>query len=246
MRARASSGVDRALGSARLTSAAVFARPLGADEAGVVELALPVAQPVELAVLGHLERALRQLPARIARVVPGDPFPYPGPEPLVFVHRPHHTAPMRLFDHLDWHARERPDAAFAWFNGREISYRRGARAQQPDRARAARRGPGAGRAGRVPRQEHARVRALLLRRRQGRGRAGAAQLPARAAGVELHRERLRRRAPDRARAARRRDRPDPRRAAQGEEVPRARCAAARRLGELRGLGRRASSRPRPR
>ena len=30
---------------------------------------------------------------------------------------------MRLFDHLDWHARERPDSAFAWFNGREISYR---------------------------------------------------------------------------------------------------------------------------
>lgn len=30
---------------------------------------------------------------------------------------------MRLFDHLDWHAREQPDTAFAWFNGREISYR---------------------------------------------------------------------------------------------------------------------------
>jgi acyl-CoA synthetase (AMP-forming)/AMP-acid ligase II len=30
---------------------------------------------------------------------------------------------MRLFDHLDWHARERPDGAFAWFAGREISYR---------------------------------------------------------------------------------------------------------------------------
>jgi len=30
---------------------------------------------------------------------------------------------MRLFDHLDWHAREQPDTPFAWFNGHEISYR---------------------------------------------------------------------------------------------------------------------------
>ncbi|HTO06727.1 MAG TPA: long-chain-fatty-acid--CoA ligase [Myxococcota bacterium] len=30
---------------------------------------------------------------------------------------------MRLFDHLDWHARERPNHPFAWFAGREISYR---------------------------------------------------------------------------------------------------------------------------
>jgi acyl-CoA synthetase (AMP-forming)/AMP-acid ligase II len=29
---------------------------------------------------------------------------------------------MRLFDLFDWHARERPDAAFAWFAGRETSY----------------------------------------------------------------------------------------------------------------------------
>ena len=30
---------------------------------------------------------------------------------------------MRLFDLFDWHARERPDAAFAYFAGREIPYR---------------------------------------------------------------------------------------------------------------------------
>jgi acyl-CoA synthetase (AMP-forming)/AMP-acid ligase II len=30
---------------------------------------------------------------------------------------------MRLFDHLDWHAREQPENAFAWFAGREITYR---------------------------------------------------------------------------------------------------------------------------
>ena len=29
---------------------------------------------------------------------------------------------MRLFDLFDWHARERPDAPFAWFAGRETSY----------------------------------------------------------------------------------------------------------------------------
>ena len=29
---------------------------------------------------------------------------------------------MRLFDHFDWHARERPDAVFSWFAGREIRY----------------------------------------------------------------------------------------------------------------------------
>ena len=38
---------------------------------------------------------------------------------------------MRIFDHFDWHAREQPDAAFAWFAGREISYREAlARANQ--------------------------------------------------------------------------------------------------------------------
>jgi len=29
---------------------------------------------------------------------------------------------MRLFDHLDWHARERPGNPFAWFAGQEITY----------------------------------------------------------------------------------------------------------------------------
>src|SRR5690606_24427508 len=71
---------DDALALVRIAAAAVLDRPVEPQVAGFVDLALPLAQELELLVRLDLEEALGELEARMRRLVRLDPGPDLAPE----------------------------------------------------------------------------------------------------------------------------------------------------------------------